>query len=205
MPGSSTSVYQVVAGLLNLRQSRLDTVQRFNIDRVFRHEQYSSTKLINDIAIIKLSKPAQITSSVYPICLPSADHSQDPRIGQLVQIAGWGYASSATERVAPQLQEATIEIVDQNNDFYGGPGCGVWTERGKPMDQARQICAMSRDTRKDSCQGDSGGPLIRNIGNRWYLFGTVSYGDAICASSNATGVYTRVSTYVPWIRQKLRL
>ncbi|CAF0765972.1 unnamed protein product [Adineta ricciae] len=203
--GSSTSAYQVVAGLLNLRQSRLAAVQRFNIDRVFRHEQYSSTKLINDIAIIKLSKPAQITSSVYPICLPSADQSQDPRIGQLVQIAGWGYTSSATKRIAQQLQEATIEILDQNGDSYGGPGCGIWAKRGNPMNQARQICAMSRDTRTDSCQGDSGGPLIRNIDNRWYLFGIVSYGDAICASSNAAGVYTRVSAYIPWIQRKLRL
>jgi secreted trypsin-like serine protease len=73
------------------------------------------------------------------------------------------------------------------------------------MNKNEQICAMSRDTRTDSCRGDSGGPLIRDIGSKWFLFGIVSYGDAVCASSKAAGVYTRVSAYTTWIQQKLKL
>ncbi|UJR32148.1 hypothetical protein I4U23_019615 [Adineta vaga] len=204
-PSTQLNVYEVVAGLLNLRQSDLRAVQKFSIDRIFRHEGYNSRKLINDIAIIKLRKPAQITLSVYPICLPNGDGSQDPKVGQIVQIAGWGYTNSATKQIAQQLQEAYIEILNHNGDLRGGPGCSVWAQRGNPMNEARQICAMSRDTRTDSCQGDSGGPLIRNINSKWYLFGIVSYGDAICASSKAAGVYTRVSAFIPWIQNKLKL
>jgi secreted trypsin-like serine protease len=198
-------MFKVVAGLLNLQQTYVSGVQQLAIDRIFRHEQYSSTALVNDIAVIKLRTPAQINSATYPICLPNKNGSQDPKVGQSVQIAGWGYTNSATKQLAQQLQQATVQILDINGDLYGGPGCNAWIRRGYSMNNAQQICAMSRDTRTDSCQGDSGGPLIRNIGSQWFLYGIVSYGDSVCASSTAAGVYTRVSAYIPWIEQKLRL
>jgi secreted trypsin-like serine protease len=198
-------MFKVVAGLLNLQQTYVSGVQQLAIDRIFRHEQYSSTALVNDIAVIKLRTAAQINSATYPICLPNKNGSQDPKVGQSVQIAGWGYTNSATKQLAQQLQQATVQILDINGDLYGGPGCNAWIRRGYSMNNAQQICAMSRDTRTDSCQGDSGGPLIRNIGSQWFLYGIVSYGDSVCASSTAAGVYTRVSAYIPWIEQKLRL
>lgn len=203
--GTTPNLFKVVAGILNLQQLNSNNVQQLTIDRIFRHERYSNTVLNNDIAVIKLRIPSKITSNVSPICLPSADGKQDPTIGKNVQIAGWGYTNSATQQIASQLQQATIQILDINDDLLGKPGCSSWTRRGYPVTASQQICAMSRDTRTDSCQGDSGGPLIRDVGSRWYLFGIVSYGDTICASSTAAGVYTRVSGYMPWIQQKLQL
>lgn len=199
------SMYKVVAGLLNLRQTNMPNVQQLSIDRIFRHEHYSSTKLVNDIALIKLRTPAQINSAVYPICLPNSNRPQDPKVGATVQIAGWSYTNSTTKQLAPQLQEAYIEVLNINGDLHGGPGCSTWAHRGYTMNNNEQICAMNRQTRTDSCQGDSGGPLIRDIGSKWFLFGIVSYGDAVCASSKAAGVYTRVSAYTTWIQQKLKL
>jgi len=198
-------MYKVVAGLLNLRQTNMPNVQQLSIDRIFRHEHYSSTKLVNDIALIKLRTPAQINSVVYPICLPNSNGAQDPKVGATVQIAGWSHTNNATKQLAPQLQEAYIEILNINGDLHGGSGCSIWARRGYSINNNEQICAMSRQTRTDSCQGDSGGPLIRDIGSKWYLFGIVSYGDAVCASSKAAGVYTRVSAYTTWIQQKLKL
>jgi secreted trypsin-like serine protease len=198
-------MFKVVAGIMNLQQIHASDVQQLAIDRIFRHERYSSTALVNDIAVLKLRTAARINSAVSPICLPANNGDQDPKVSQNVQIAGWGYTSSATKQLAQQLQEATIQILDINGDLYGGPGCHAWVRRGYSMNNAQQICAMSRDTRTDSCQGDSGGPLIRNSGSQWFLFGIVSYGDAVCASSMAAGVYTRVSAYIPWIQQKLQL
>jgi secreted trypsin-like serine protease len=198
-------MFKVVAGILNLRQTNSPHVQQFAVERIFRHEQYSSTALVNDITLLKLRTAAQINEAVHPICLPDPNGSQDPKVGQSVRIAGWGYTSSVTKQVADQLQQATIQILDINGDLYGGPGCNAWIRRGYTLDNAKQICAMSRDTRADSCQGDSGGPLIYDVKSQWYLEGIVSYGDAVCASGTAAGVYTRVSAYVPWIRQKLLL
>lgn len=203
--GNAPSQLKVVAGVLNLQQTSNVNVQQLAVDRIFRHEQYSTSTLKHDIAVIKLRTPAKITSTVYPICLPSTDGKQDPKTGQSVQIAGWGYTNSATKQLASQLQQATIQVLDINDDLYGRPGCSAWIRRGYPVTANQQICAMSRDTRTDSCQGDSGGPLIRDLSSRWYLFGIVSYGDPVCASSTAAGVYTRVSAYMPWIQQKLKL
>jgi chymotrypsin len=203
--GTSPENFKVVAGLLNLRQTSAAGVQQFAVERIFRHEQYSSTALVNDITVIKLRTPAQFSEAVYPICLPSGNGAQDPPVGQNVLIAGWGYTNSATKQISDQLQQATIQILDFNGDLYGGPGCNAWARRGYSLSSSRQICAMSRDTRIDSCQGDSGGPLIGEVQSRWYLFGIVSYGDSVCASSTAAGVYTRVSAYTAWVQQKLLL
>ena len=196
---------KVIAGLLNLQRANAIGVQHLSVDKIFRHEKYSSKDLVNDITVIKLKTPAQISNTVYPICLPKADGSQDPKIGQNVQIAGWGYTSSSMKQLAVQLQEATIQILAMTDGLNGRPGCYDWKRNGYLITETNQVCAMSRDTRTDSCQGDSGGPLIRMIDSRWYLFGIVSFGDPICASSMRAGVYTRVSAYSAWIQQKLKL
>lgn len=83
---------------------------------------------------------------------------------------------------------------------------------GDPSDTLRQVaipilprerCKNLRDTvvcagadGKDSCQFDSGGPLIdRETGQ---IIGIVSYGEC-----DGKGVYTRVSTYIPFINENL--
>lgn len=60
------------------------------------------------------------------------------------------------------------------------------------------ICANATNPPRDACQGDSGGPLVA----RNHLIGIVSWGEG-CADISYPGVYTRVSEYESWIRQKL--
>ena len=66
-----------------------------------------------------------------------------------------------------------------------------------------QMCAGG-ERGKDACKGDSGGPLLykENDETPWYLLGIVSLGSRICADGRPT-VFTRITSYVPWIRETI--
>lgn len=66
-----------------------------------------------------------------------------------------------------------------------------------------QLCAGGVGGR-DACQGNSGGPLVNSfVGTakgrvQWYQEGIVSHGIR-CGLTGFPGIYTRISSYIPWI------
>ena len=61
----------------------------------------------------------------------------------------------------------------------------------------KAFCAS--DKRRKSCYGDSGGPVIAD----GRLVGIVSWGSGNCNADNSPGVYTKVPTYHPWIKETI--
>merc|ERR1711936_936370 len=49
------------------------------------------------------------------------------------------------------------------------------------------------------CRGDSGGPLVGRKGSNYVQVGVVSWGSGMCVEQPT--VFTRVTSYLPWIRK----
>lgn len=83
----------------------------------------------------------------------------------------------------------------------------IFKEKRITIEEDSQVCAGGHRG-VDSCQGDSGGPLYRPapLGDslRIMQLGVVSFGLQNCATEGVPGVYTRVSHFMPWIRDNLR-
>jgi hypothetical protein len=76
----------------------------------------------------------------------------------------------------------------------------VYQKLGAPVD-GRNVCAGG-DGARDTCNGDSGGPLVaRDARGSWRQIGVVSFGT--CAAPGFPGVFTRVSAFADWVREKV--
>lgn len=92
--------------------------------------------------------------------------------------------------VSPILRAAHVSIVSHQSCSEAYRQISIIT--------SGMICASAINPPRDACQGDSGGPLVAN----GYLVGIVSWGEG-CANAFYPGVYTRVSQYEDWIRDKI--
>lgn len=184
--------------------SERDPGTKIPIDTFIRHPQWDTKTFENDIALLKLSRPAfswdgsshQIDSqNIAPICLPDSETCfarETPCV-----VTGWGITSLNYDR-NPELQEVAVRIMANDE-------CKMHDTYAKYVKE-NMVCAGFRNGKKDACAGDSGGPLMcrvidPNTGvytNNWQLFGIVSWGIS-CAKPNQPGVYTRVAKYADWV------
>ncbi|KAG8003048.1 Suppressor of tumorigenicity 14 protein-like protein, partial [Nibea albiflora] len=106
-------------------------------------------------------------------------------------ITGWG-ATREGGLAATVLQKAEVRIINST----------VCKSLIKDQVTDRMLCAGVLKGGVDACQGDSGGPLsVTAPGGRVFLAGVVSWGDG-CARRNKPGVYTRVTKFRSWIKEK---
>lgn len=107
--------------------------------------------------------------------------------------------SSIETETPPVLQKAQINIKD-------GLFCseGIIAKHNYKGLKAEQICGGDSSVISDTCRGDSGGPLIQTLENGWKtIVGLTSFGPAFCNSNNIPGIYTRVSSFIQWIRAEV--
>ncbi|XP_069685384.1 mite allergen Der p 3-like isoform X2 [Periplaneta americana] len=145
--------------------------------RIIPHESYDSESLDNDIALIKVTPPFNVSA----VKLPPKDLVL--RTGARGNITGWGVRQYGKLNMPLELRRTTVSILGRSechnkiNDFT-----------------TRNLCAGDPQGGKDACQGDSGGPLV----HRGILVGVVSWG-IDCGQKDQPGVYTRVSKFWDWI------
>eukprot|EP00092_Neocalanus_flemingeri_P029387 GFUD01031904.1.p1 GENE.GFUD01031904.1~~GFUD01031904.1.p1 ORF type:complete len:569 (+),score=93.67 GFUD01031904.1:60-1766(+) len=200
----------------------LDPVQDFDItnEQVTVHENYGRTpsNVNNDIALIRLDRPAVLNKGVQIVCLPinpveaarevGLTNIRDGLIGKKPTVVGWGYTEYdpwATEKQGDFDKANVASTVQQRLEVpvLSSSECRRKFRSFEP--DVSQICAGG-EIGRDSCKGDSGGPLYHSKtpdgSEPWYLIGIVSFGSRKCGAGQP-GVYSRVDSFVPWIRKNI--
>ncbi|XP_045518638.1 phenoloxidase-activating enzyme-like [Pieris brassicae] len=166
------------------------------INETIIHPEYRAPKTFvepNDIALIRLQELAPYSDFIRPICLPLSDVLQSPPANMKLFVAGWG-AMSETRSSSDVKLHVDLPLVDQQSCQK------LYSLKGKPIIWDKQICAGGEDN-KDSCRGDSGGPLMYAEEEKAsQITGITSFGVKQCGFKGRPSIYTKVISYVDWIR-----
>ena len=192
--GISPGAVQGWTGVTNIPDRNKGS--KLAISAVTVHPGYDAATSANDIAIIQLAAPADLAGAARVISLPlTQDPASWPQSGTAAGISGWG-AVKNDGPPSDALRGATVQVLGSPTDT-----CGQY---GSTFSAANSICAGVPGGGIDTCQGDSGGPLVVVVNGLPVLAGLTSNGGD-CASAQLPGVYTRLTTYLPWIRSMTEL
>lgn len=156
-----------------------------NVVRLYKHPKYNSRNNDNDITVMIVSPPFDITGRVRPVVLPRED--LEITEGNLI-VSGTGntengYTNHVLVTTVPMHPSAQCE----NN-----PNLKYWFSEN-------MICGGKKG--RDTCQGDSGGPLVGEIDGKFTIVGVTSWGIG-CGDQGKPGVYAKVANYIQWINSK---
>uniref|UniRef100_A0A3P8T751 trypsin n=1 Tax=Amphiprion percula TaxID=161767 RepID=A0A3P8T751_AMPPE len=192
--------FSVILGKNALNESDPAVEQTFRVKELHIHERFDNSEgnFNNDIALLKLKAQrgqcAEESNSVRTVCLPPPHQNLQP--GITCEIAGYGKENYGLWYKSQYLREAQVNLIADDvcreKDYYGN------------MITDNMFCAGRPDWSQDACEGDSGGPLVCEAGDKFFLFGVISWGDG-CAKERRPGVYTRVNNYNSWIAEKTGL
>lgn len=169
--------------------------QDFTAEQIIRHPSFNSRGTVSDdIALIRLDRPAQLNGFVEPVCLPPPGVRTSSIVGSRQAIvAGWGTTENGPNTQILQSVRLPFVSKAECNPHY----------RNGLIDE--QVC-FGGEGRRDSCFGDSGGPvMISGTSTPNYTFlALVSFGQPQCGVVGVPAVYTDVSAYRSWIVSNLR-
>ncbi|XP_063911246.1 trypsin-6-like [Zophobas morio] len=183
--------YTVQYGLTHIIRGA-DAPNVINVTRLIPHENYTpGNGYINDVAIVELEQKLTFDSNAQPVRLPKAFNSTPEN--SLAMLSGWGYPYSGGF-VIEDLQKVYIYV-------YPDDDCERIHAQTGPTNRTCHICAGVPQGGKGQCSGDSGGPLMVD----GVQVGIVSWSVKPCTVKGYPGVFTKVSTYIDWIREKIGL
>ncbi|TDH06359.1 hypothetical protein EPR50_G00132510 [Perca flavescens] len=160
------------------------------VEKAFKHPNYDSERVDNDIALLRLKTPAPLSKYIVPVCLPGRQMAE--RVlhlnGTLTVVSGWGKDDPNRTEMSSVLNIIKIPLVDHS----------LCARQMSNNISDNVLCAGVLGKKMDACEGDSGGPMVTLYRDTWFLLGLVSWGEG-CGRLDKLGVYTKVSNYNEWI------
>ncbi|EDL81023.1 rCG31213, isoform CRA_e [Rattus norvegicus] len=187
--------YRVGLGKYNLTVEDEEGSVYAEVDTIYVHEKWNRLFLWNDIAIIKLAEPVELSNTIQVACIPE-EGSLLPQ-DYPCYVTGWGrlwtngpIAEVLQQGLQPIVSHATCSRLDW------------WFIKVRKT----MVCAGG-DGVISACNGDSGGPLnCQAEDGSWQVHGIVSFGSSSgCNVHKKPVVFTRVSAYNDWINEKIQL
>ncbi|XP_030382185.1 brachyurin [Scaptodrosophila lebanonensis] len=154
------------------------------------HAGWDASKVVNDIALIKLPVKLEFNERVRAATLPKKDGRYSTYADDIAVASGWGLDSDKSNSVSPVLRyvEQPIMASSKCNIYWAG------------MITDQTIC-MSTKSGRSTCSGDSGGPLVYKEDGIDYLIGATSFGLALGCEKGYPAVFTRITAYLDWIEE----
>ncbi|KAH8333155.1 hypothetical protein KR074_009380, partial [Drosophila pseudoananassae] len=151
-----------------------------------QHEHYNTNNLNNDISLIN-TPHVDFWHLVNRVELPNGNERYNNFEGWWALASGWGRPCDSCG-VSDYLNCVDSQIISRN-DCAGVYGSEVVTDN---------VICTSTPGGKSTCAGDSGGPLVIHDGNK--LVGVTSFVAANGCTSGLPDGFTRVTSYLDWIR-----
>lgn len=184
--------FQVHLGALNLTDFTEPGRVIINATQAYAHPQYVPLIVWNDIALIRLNKPVNLSDTIQTISIDSDDLETNSKLTAI----GFGLRNTTDTTLAPVLQHAQLQTISHLTCVKTFPFI---------LFRRSVVCTVGAAL-ESPCNGDSGGPLVRpNAANPRAptLVGLTSFGTLKC-HVGAPAVFTRVSSYTQWINKTIK-
>ena len=172
----------------------------YKVRKLIVHEDYKQSTSENDIALIVLARPVELSENVSLVCLPFDLVNKTGSVARSnLTFVGWGMDEH--QRAALELKKTTMNILDAETSDK----CSNYVNE---RNRERIYCAMSARNNSNVCSGDSGGSLSQPLNDQWTIYGLASYVSAfrvlndtrIFCDPSYPAFFTRISAYIDWIR-----
>lgn len=177
----------VLTGAASLSSSIFTTSKISAVNQIFVHENYDSSLTNNDIALIRLAEPLNLTTGIREAVSMA---SEVVSTGTDLLVTGWGATTNEMTDYPSVLQKSVQQVLSADE-------CGDF---GDAFDQETQLCVgvAPYDTIAP-CAGDSGGPAVDVSGAEPVLVGLTSYGNAAGCIAGVPSSFTKLAAYGDWI------
>jgi hypothetical protein len=156
----------------------------YEVDAVWKNPRYSKKNLINDIGLLKLTRPQ---SNIAPMPFATRSDLAAVKKAKNMEILGWGQNQAGEDATYLRYTQVS-EQLSAARAMYPA----------KEFNQNTMIAAGRYIKRErvytGACYGDSGGPLLATIKGVKKVIGVTSWGKGGC-NTKAPTVFTNVAYY----------